>query len=53
MEPAGYGTTLVFTLPGSPGAVRSALDKIILPQLDSRTKPSNFVALLPRAHSAG
>jgi molybdenum cofactor biosynthesis protein B len=41
-------TTLVFTLPGSTGAVRLALDKILLPQLDSRTRPCNFVELLPR-----
>ncbi|HEY3233884.1 MAG TPA: molybdenum cofactor biosynthesis protein B [Polyangiaceae bacterium] len=42
-------TTLVFLLPGSTGAVRLALDKIVLPQLDSRTRPCNFVDLLPRA----
>lgn len=40
--------TLVFALPGSTGAVRLALEKIILPQLDSRTKPCNFAELLPR-----
>ena len=45
------GTTLVFMLPGSTGAVRLALDKILLPQLDARTKPCNFVELLPRVHS--
>jgi molybdenum cofactor biosynthesis protein B len=43
------GRTLVFALPGSTGAVRLALDKIILPQLDARTRPCNFVELLPRA----
>jgi molybdopterin adenylyltransferase len=47
-EAALCKTTLVFLLPGSNGAVKLALDKIILPQLDSRTKPCNFVALLPR-----
>jgi len=41
-------TTLVFTLPGSTGAVKLALEKILLPQLDSRTRPCNFVELLPR-----
>jgi molybdenum cofactor biosynthesis protein B len=46
------GTTLVFMLPGSTGAVRLALEKIILPQLDSRTKPCNFVELLPRVRDA-
>lgn len=42
------GKTLVFVLPGSTGAVRLAMEKILLPQLDSRTKPCNFVGLFPR-----
>jgi len=42
------GTTVIFMLPGSPSAVRTALEKILLPQLDSRTRPCNFVELLPR-----
>ncbi len=42
------GGTLVFALPGSPGAVRLALERIIIPQLDSRTRPCNFVELMPR-----
>lgn len=42
------GTTLVFVLPGSTGAVRLALEKILLPQLDRRTQPCNFAMLLPR-----
>ena len=52
-EAALCGTTLVFMLPGSTGAVRLALEKIILPQLDARTKPCNFVELLPRVRSEG
>ncbi len=40
--------TIVFTLPGSPGACRLAMDKIILKQLDARTRPCNLVTLLPR-----
>lgn len=52
-EAALCGTTLVFLLPGSTGAVKLALEKIILPQLDARTKPCNFVDLLPRVHSEG
>jgi molybdopterin adenylyltransferase len=40
--------TLVFALPGSTGAVRLALEKILVPQLDSRTRPCNFVTLFPR-----
>jgi molybdenum cofactor biosynthesis protein B len=47
-EGALCGTTLVFLLPGSTGAVRLAMSKILLPQLDSRTKPCNFVELIPR-----
>jgi molybdenum cofactor biosynthesis protein B len=47
-EAALCGTTFVFLLPGSTGAVRLALDKILLPQLDSRTRPCNFVELMPR-----
>lgn len=42
------GSTLVFALPGSPSAVRLALERIIVPQLDSRTRPCNFVDLMPR-----
>ena len=44
---------LVFALPGSSGAVRLAMEKIILPQLDHRTRPCNFVELLPRVRAEG
>lgn len=47
-EGALCGRALVFALPGSTGAVRLALEKILLPQLDIRTKPCNFAELLPR-----
>lgn len=47
-EAALCKSTLVFLLPGSSGAVRLALDEIILPQLDRRTRPCNFAELLPR-----
>jgi molybdopterin adenylyltransferase len=40
--------TLFFVLPGSTGAVRLALERIILPQLDNRSRPCNFAELLPR-----
>lgn len=40
--------TYVFLLPGSPGAVRTAMTKILLQQLDIRHRPCNFVELLPR-----
>jgi len=40
--------TCVFVLPGSPGACRTAWDRIIAQQLDARTKPCNLVELRPR-----
>ncbi len=47
-EGALCGTTLVFLLPGSTGGVRLGLEQILIPQLDSRLRPCNFVMLLPR-----
>jgi molybdopterin adenylyltransferase len=41
-------TTLFFVLPGSRGAVGLAMERIILPQLDRRTRPCNFAELMPR-----
>ena len=43
--------TLVFALPGSPGACPTAWHRILQPQLDRRTRPCNFVSLV--AHSLG
>jgi molybdenum cofactor biosynthesis protein B len=40
--------TIIFCLPGSPGACRTGWDKIIAEQLDSRHKPCNFVDKLKR-----
>lgn len=40
--------TFIFCLPGSNGAVKDAWDNIIKYQLDSRYKPCNLVALIPR-----
>jgi molybdenum cofactor biosynthesis protein B len=42
------GDSLVFALPGSTRAVRLALERIIVPQLDRDTRPCNFAELLPR-----
>ena len=42
------GATYVFLLPGSTGGVRLGVEKILIPQLDHRLKPCNFVMLLPR-----
>ncbi len=38
--------TLIFCLPGSNNACRTAWEGILLEQLDSRQKPCNFVGLL-------
>jgi len=38
--------TLVFALPGSTGACRTAWENILEPQLDRRTRPCNFVSLV-------
>jgi len=40
--------TFVFCVPGSSGACRTAWEKILLPQLDIRTRPCNFAVLVPR-----
>ncbi|HET9904371.1 MAG TPA: molybdenum cofactor biosynthesis protein B [Xanthobacteraceae bacterium] len=40
--------TFIFCLPGSPGACRDAWDEILVHQLDYRTRPCNFVELMPR-----
>ena len=40
--------TFLFALPGSPGACRDAWDQILKRQLDFRTRPCNFVEILPR-----
>lgn len=42
------GDTLVFCLPGSTGACRTGMDKIILPQLNATTGPCNLTEMLPR-----
>ena len=42
--------TLVFAMPGSTGACRTAWDAILHKQLDANFKPCNFVELLPRFH---
>jgi molybdenum cofactor biosynthesis protein B len=47
-EAALCGQTYVFLLPGSTGGVRTGVEKILIPQLDHRQKPCNFVMLLPR-----
>ena len=38
--------TVVFCMPGSPGACQLAWQKLIAPQLDARTRPCSFTAAL-------
>ncbi len=38
--------TVIFCVPGSTSACRTAWEKILRPQLDSRTRPCNFVGVL-------
>ena len=40
--------TFIFCLPGSPGACRDGWDGILAPPLDYRTRPCNFVEIMPR-----
>ena len=42
------GATYIFVLPGSPGACKDAWDAILSHQLDYRTRPCNFVEIMPR-----
>ncbi|OFX13963.1 MAG: molybdenum cofactor biosynthesis protein B [Alphaproteobacteria bacterium RIFOXYD12_FULL_60_8] len=42
------GGTYLFAVPGSTGACKEAWDGILKDQLDSRHKPCNFVAMMPR-----
>jgi len=44
--------TYVFCLPGSAGACATAWNKIIIHQLDYRTRPCNLVELMPRLKEA-
>jgi len=40
--------TLIFCLPGSTGACKTAWDEILDDQLDIRNRPCNFVEVMPR-----
>lgn len=42
------GSTFVFCLPGSTGAIKDGWDQILKYQLDSRYRPCNMVELMPR-----
>ena len=41
-------STFIFCLPGSPGACKDGWDNILAHQLDYRTRPCNFVEIMPR-----
>jgi molybdopterin adenylyltransferase len=47
-EAALCDQTYVFLLPGSTNGVKLGVHHILIPQLDHRTAPCNFVMLLPR-----
>ena len=47
-EAARCGATYVFVLPGTVGAVKVAMDHLLLPQLDLQTRPLNLASRLPR-----
>jgi molybdopterin adenylyltransferase len=47
-EAARCGTTFVFVLPAVANAAGTAMDKLILPQLDVRANTRNLVAQMPR-----
>ena len=42
------GDTLIFSVPGSPGACKDAWNGILQYQLDIRHRPCNFVEIMPR-----
>lgn len=42
------GTTYVFVLPNLVGAVKVALERLLIPQLDTRTRPISLASKFPR-----
>ena len=52
-EAARCESTFVFVLPLGEGAVRAAMDKLILPQLDPNTQPKNLISEMPRFREEG
>lgn len=51
---AGFANnTVIFCVPGSTNACRTAWEKIIREQLDNRTRPCNFVPHLKQAENCG
>jgi molybdopterin adenylyltransferase len=47
-EAVRCGTTFVFVVPGNEASVKAALEKLILPQFDPKTKPRNLIGSMPR-----
>jgi molybdenum cofactor biosynthesis protein B len=40
--------TVIFCIPGSPNACKTAWEEVIRPQLDARTRPCNLANVMPR-----
>jgi len=40
--------TVIFCVPGSPNACKTAWEEVIRPQLDARTRPCNLAMIMPR-----
>lgn len=51
-EAAKCKSTFVFVLPAVPSQVKLALEKLLVPQLDYRTRPRNIVMQIPRVGHA-
>lgn len=47
-DAARCGSTFVFVLPNLVGAVKVALDRLLIPQLDTRTRPISLAGKFPR-----
>src|SRR5690349_17446878 len=47
-DAARCGSTFVFVLPNLVGAVKVALERLLIPQLDTRTRPISLASKFPR-----
>jgi molybdenum cofactor biosynthesis protein B len=51
-DAARCGNTFVFVLPNLVGAVKVALEQLLIPQLDTRTRPISLASKFPRLREA-
>jgi molybdenum cofactor biosynthesis protein B len=51
-DAARCGNTFVFVLPNLVGAVKVALERLLIPQLDTRTRPISLASKFPRLREA-